>query len=521
MIYPFLDFFDPQTLSVFYLFLATLLTHSPQGDTSSPTPTVQGCAEYLSLSRATAAVDTLFSSSPAIRASLAEQLAARSEPWPALAPYITRDQLASLLAAADAPPGVDPARDRRPAALCVAFYAFVELILTQFRALELELRHHELAERLFASQDPLGQGRIDFPGFKAIFEAARPSYTQREIASLFTNLTRQAGSSSILTLDVFRRVAHELMLAGVVFAPVLSADPGSRHALLVRQTVTQHYAHLRPFLDALLGHLAVSERREDVAAVDACARVRALLEADLVSPPAAAAQGSSTAAGSAGLVAFSATRLLGLYRALLHVVLSHQSSWMLSAVSQLPSAPALHCELKALEHVMLFRHQLFAHGGADAEAGAWLHNLHPGLFGIGNNGSGNGNPSFIGHSGSDGVPMLTQQPSLFGGGRNGGQQQQQQDTDWLWFSCRQRQRHRRSWRARPPRHRPRHAHQRRRRRRRQCRRRCCCERGHCERALVAVQRRGGRSAQSQGHSGPPVQPCRDRKRGERQQQCGQ
>lgn len=328
-----------------------------QGHIGSKAPTCSGVAEYLGLDRAYSVIATVFASSLETQQELKQQIAQRGQPWSTLSPGVPRGDLPAESGVPD-----------NPSDFCLLLYIFVDLLLCKFRDMELRFRHDALSERLFASQDPMKTGTLDFEGFKTIFLAARPRYTPREIALLFANLTRQSRVGNFLTLPAFKRLVHQLMASGVVFHHVVGSDQTSQAVHMSRQVVAQHYSNFKAFLDSFTTYLDGSRDRVDLDCVDALSRLRTQIEAEIIAP--------GTSASTADAVAQGGLRLSVLYRALLHVVLNHQSSWLLSHI--FTQAKPLHIELRALEHVVYFRHRLFT--DPQAEADGWLARLDPSMF---------------------------------------------------------------------------------------------------------------------------------------------
>lgn len=64
-------------------------------------------------------------------------------------------------------------------------------------------------------------------------------------------------------------------------------------------------------------------------------------------------------------------RLCSLYRGLLHMLLSHQSAWMLNGV-QMP-APSLHKELQLMEQMVVERNRLYNHAQKQLHQGRRVH----------------------------------------------------------------------------------------------------------------------------------------------------
>jgi len=407
-----------------------------QGAVDSKAPTPDGVAEYMSVSRGLAVIQALFGDDSRLCRELGAQLMGLSVAWtglqcvpPAYVLESVAAKVASLtnlqLPSADSSssqsgtgvaeseedvyrffPTISPAA---ATARCLSLYAFADVVLCQFRNIELRIRHDELATILFESQDPLRTGHLDFEAFRAIFALARPKYTQREIALLFTSLTRQS-RVGFLTLPVFKHAISQLMRVGVVFTHVPKGpDPVSQAVLAVRQVVSHHYTQFKAFLDSYLGTLSNSLDLADRQVAAICIRLRLLVESELADPSRGVISKALAELGLSGPdsehrtanvdksndksasqdpilhqnnSAFAnatraVTQLVRVYRALLTTVLGHQATATMSAQVFVHAKP-LHVELRALEQVIYFRHRCMLEPVTEADA--WLSQLDPNVF---------------------------------------------------------------------------------------------------------------------------------------------
>jgi hypothetical protein len=114
---------------------------------------------------------------------------------------------------------------------CIDLPTVVEMILSQFRSMELEMRHLQWASALFTSVDEESTGQMSFHGFQKIFSRVQPVYTNREIAQMFSNLVRISGTPAI-SLKVFKKLVHQMMSSGVAFSAATHSGKCSNNAVI-------------------------------------------------------------------------------------------------------------------------------------------------------------------------------------------------------------------------------------------------------------------------------------------------
>jgi hypothetical protein len=132
------------------------------------------------------------------------------------------------------------------------------------------------------------------------------------------------------------------MSSGIVF-PVVQR---SKHAdKSVAQQVIRHWTQFRVFFDRLHFYLQNSAMEQDYECFATLKNLRFRLESEMSG-------------------ARSSSRLVSLYRGMMHVIMAHQATWMLLAV-RIP-AKQLDVEFRALEHVIINRHMKFLKSGNDA-----------------------------------------------------------------------------------------------------------------------------------------------------------
>jgi hypothetical protein len=289
---------------------------------------------------------------------------------------------------------------------CVSLMEFLEVLISAFRKLELQLRHRQWAEDLFDSamrhSAALAQAnseialhpaqiaaaaaveqRMDFASFQSVFALAEPRYTSREIASLFSNLTRSAGMKT-LSRTTFTRLIVSLMGEGVMF-PLL-AQAGYAHSVTIR-VVMRHWQSFQAFFEAFWNRLAHSEREADRETAKALKRMRWKFERELARASGSgiggigeadddeddegnAIEGGNKVRDRAAVLSSLTRRLVSLYRGLLSCVTVHQCAAELASVET--PVRALHAELKAMEHLVVHRQKVIDKREADQ---TWLKNL--------------------------------------------------------------------------------------------------------------------------------------------------
>jgi hypothetical protein len=265
--------------------------------------------EYASLDRALALLTTIFSQSPKTQTILSTKFDALAVLWEHVTDPPAPNQLLALTRG----------KSYDPRALDVP--TLLELVMSEFRSLELEMRHSEWAGVLFQSVDKNTTGRIGFEGFRTIFATVQPRYTDREIAQMFTNLVRAAGSTTIV-LSVFKKLVHQLMSLGVIF-PVLQQAEGKDVEVI--NEVVGHWVKFRKFFDKLHYYLQHSPEAQDVEVSLTLQKLRFLFEKEIT-------RGAQS------------RRIVSLYRGMLSIVMAHQGAWLLAA-----TAPAS-TQVTPLEH---------------------------------------------------------------------------------------------------------------------------------------------------------------------------
>ena len=330
----------------------------------------KSCCEYISLCRARDVLSTIFSESSNMQDDVYREVLNVAITWNQMSDPISKARWETLL------PGRNAQVDER----CVLLTDFIERILNQFRAIELQLRHHQWAEDLWESSVGMtrngganeedhpqimgGEPRMDFSSFQQVFSLAEPRYSPREIAQLYSNVTRNAGLKTV-SKSLFKRLIHQLMNSGVMF-PLLQ-HAGYEQATLVRMIV-RHWNGFKEFYTYLQTSLSHSDQPHDLACANHLRQIRYALETEL--SKAAGGQTGGGLNGEDGLG--SATRrLVAVYRGMLNVISSHQSAFMLVPLET--PLNILHTELKTLQHVILQRHRL--HDTNEARVDAWLESL--------------------------------------------------------------------------------------------------------------------------------------------------
>ena len=319
----------------------------------------KSCEEYISLCRVRDVIATIFNTAPEMQDEIYRDIVHMSVTWNQLPDPISKARWDTLL------PGRSMQVDER----CVTMTAFLERCLNQFRSIELQLRHQQWAEDLFNSAiqtttvtaagsgpapSPPVEPRMDFSSFSQIFSLAEPRYTPREVAQLYSNVTRNVGVKS-LSKSVFKKLIHQLMNEGVMF-PLLK-HAGYEQATLVRMII-RHWNNFKSFFDYLLQQLTHSERSHDVTTANNLRQIRFTLEKEIarVASGQQADDDESEDAAAGRSMSNVTRRLVATYRGMLNVIGSHQSAFMMTTTET--PIEMLHTELKTMQHVILQRHRL-------------------------------------------------------------------------------------------------------------------------------------------------------------------
>jgi hypothetical protein len=312
--------------------------------------------EYICMRRAQAAVDHIFpataassdaaaaSSVSSIRVDLFRAVADIAVPWAAvgISDADVRGLASSVVRRRHGVGVVMPVADKKGLgdadARCVRLSSFLEKVLIQFREIELKMRHNTWARDLFTAVDTNHDGWIDFRGFARIFTTTHPKFSQREVAQLFTNITRNAGTQQ-LNLQCFKHLSLQLMNDGVIF-PGLGQHSSERSRRVV-QVIIQHWGGFKTFFAEFHRKITLSGDAADAECAKSLSTIAYMLNREFV-------HGSR------------ARRLTTLYRALLFVVASHQATAQLRGVEVPPDQ--LHDELLKVESVIAHNDFLLRHG---------------------------------------------------------------------------------------------------------------------------------------------------------------
>jgi hypothetical protein len=236
---------------------------------------------------------------------------------------------------------------------CIPLSNFLDIVVLQFRQMETKVRYARVGHALFYSVALKSNGCMDFEGFQSIFLLATPKYTKREIGQLYANVVRSNGSDNFI-LEDFKRLVTRLMSTGVIFSlPDPSVTP-AKAAII--GCISKAWASFRVFFDHFFEYLEHGDNKRDFECGQTLKTLRFLMEAEMSKP---------------NKFDIRASRLVSLYRGILHVTLSHQAAWLL-AKNDTP-APVLDVELRVLHRIIFQRHQMLLTGASGVDA--WLKHL--------------------------------------------------------------------------------------------------------------------------------------------------
>ncbi len=365
--------------------------------------TAPSADEYICTDRARAVVSTVFpdpvkpavGGEPTIRSVLSAQIDSACQLWTELAHPPTMQQWTSMLGSTSIS-SVAGTIDPR----CISVTRFLELMLAQYRVIDLQIRHSKWSRLVFDQVDSNRDGWIDFGQFTQLMSTAQPVHSTRELHHLFQNVmaTTTAAARALnpnathttpkqMAFRAWRVLSKQLLDSGVVF-PAISAGvnptgsggggggggigvtappPPPSHAVLT--LIASHWSSFRPFFEGWHSRLTASRDERDTAAAITAKHLRFLLERELASAMqqrstasnmAQTGTGAGAGAGAGGLsTSVSAGRTVTLYRGLLSLVMAHQSSHQLVSVGADFPLSLLRSELESLERTCVDRDRIF------------------------------------------------------------------------------------------------------------------------------------------------------------------